>query len=115
MFGDPLRNTTDGVQTLLALAHGTTLPKLTMPVGQQVPGRVDFGRSDQLAAVERDKAALDNPEMARAIEVKYGLSVAAAKERIEHYYHSAGLPPGAIQRDDAPKLDPKKETPAAHE
>ena len=48
MFGDPSRNTNDGVQSLLAIAKGRVHRELKTPHDQQVPGRFDFDR----AAVE---------------------------------------------------------------
>ena len=42
MFGEPQRNTNDGVQALLAIAHGRIHRNLKTPKGQQVPGRYDF-------------------------------------------------------------------------
>ena len=108
MFGDAMRNTNDGVQALLAIAHGGVLKKLTMPVGQQVGGRYDYSREQQLAAIEEDRTSLDDPQTQAAIQAKYGLTPEQARQRIEQYIVNAGLPPGMIQRDEAPKLDPKK-------
>ena len=115
MFGDPMRNTNDGVQALLAIAHGSVLKKLTMPVGQQVHGRFDYDRDVQLTAIEHDKAALNDAKTAALLRERYGLTIAEAKERIARYYLSAGLPPGMFQRDEAPKLDPSKQGRTANE
>lgn len=104
----PTPNTTDGVQALLAIAHGGVSKKLTMPVGQQAGGRFDCDRDDQLSAIERDKAALNDAKTAPLVRERYGLTVAEAKERIGRCYLASGLPPGTIQRDEAPKLDPNK-------
>lgn len=54
MFGDPMRNTNDGVQTLLAIAHGTVHRNLKTPVGQQVPGRYDYDADTQKRLLEED-------------------------------------------------------------
>lgn len=108
MFGDPMRNTTDGVQALLAIAHGGVLKQLTMPVGQQLGGRFDYSREQQAAAIEADRQAVANPGKQRAILANYGLTPEQAQARIEAYIQHAGLPPGMIQRDEVPKLDPKK-------
>ena len=108
MFGDAMRNTNDGVQALLAIAHGGVLKKLTMPVGQQVGGRYDYSREQQLAAIEADRKSLDDPKTQAVIQTKYGLTLEQARQRLERYVVAAGLPPGMTQRDEAPKLDPKK-------
>ncbi len=108
MFGDPMRNTPDGVQALLAIAHGSVLKKLTLPVGQQVSGRFDYDRGDQIAAIEKDKTALADPKTQKLLLEKYGLTPEQAKKRIADHYVNAGLPPGQTQRDEAPKLDPNK-------
>lgn len=108
MFGDAMRNTNDGVQALLAIAHGGVREKLTMPVGQQVGGRFDYSREQQLAAIEEDRKSLDDPKTQRAVKEKYGLTPEQARQRMEQYMVNAGLPPGMTQRDEAPKLDPKK-------
>jgi len=42
MFGNPSRNTNDGVQALLALAHGRMHRNLKQPTGEQLPGRFNF-------------------------------------------------------------------------
>ena len=76
--------------------------------GQQVVGRFDYDKNDQITAVERDKAAVDDAKTQKFIHEKYGLTVEQAKKRIEEYYLHAGLPPGAVQRDEAPRLDPNK-------
>ncbi len=54
MFGDPMRNTNDGVQALLAIAHGTVHRDLKTPVGQQVPGRYDYDAETQKRLLEED-------------------------------------------------------------
>ena len=42
MFGNPDRNTNDGVQSLLAIVEGKVYKGLKKPTGQQVPGVYDF-------------------------------------------------------------------------
>lgn len=54
MFGDPMRNTNDGVQALLAIAHGKVHRDLKTPVGQQVPGRYDYDAETQKRLLEED-------------------------------------------------------------
>lgn len=56
MFGDPSRNTNDGVQALLAIAHGQIHRKLKTPKGQQVPGRYDFDPKIQADKLAEDEA-----------------------------------------------------------
>ncbi|MCX6550454.1 MAG: hypothetical protein NTY02_05510 [Acidobacteria bacterium] len=58
MFGDPQRNTNDGVQALLAIAHGRIHRNLKTPVGQQVPGRYDFDPEVQKKRLEEDAQKL---------------------------------------------------------
>jgi hypothetical protein len=58
MFGDPQRNTNDGVQALLAIAHGRIHRSLKTPVGQQVPGRYDFDPEVQKKRLEEDARRL---------------------------------------------------------
>lgn len=58
MFGDPMRNTNDGVQSLLAIAHGKIHRNLKTPVGQQVPGRYDYDVATQKRLLEEDLARL---------------------------------------------------------
>ena len=54
MFGNPSRNTNDGVQALLAIAHGKIHRDLKTPVGQQVPGRYDYDPALQKKVLEDD-------------------------------------------------------------
>ena len=54
MFGNPNRNTNDGVQAFLAIAHGTIHSNLKTPVGQQVPGRYDYDPEVQKRKLEED-------------------------------------------------------------
>jgi len=59
MFGDPQRNTNDGVQALLAIAQGRVHKNLKTPKGQQVPGRYDFDEKSQAARMAEDEIKLD--------------------------------------------------------
>ena len=54
MFGNPSRNTNDGVQSLLAIAHGKIHRELRTPLGQQVPGRYDYDPEIQKTLLEED-------------------------------------------------------------
>lgn len=54
MFGNPSRNTNDGVQSLLAIAHGKIHRDVKTPVGQQVPGRYDYDPEAQKKLLEED-------------------------------------------------------------
>lgn len=54
MFGEPMRNTNDGVQALLAIAHNSIHRTLKTPVGQQVPGRYDYDPAIQKKRLEED-------------------------------------------------------------
>jgi hypothetical protein len=54
MFGDPMRNTNDGVQALLAIAHNRIHRTLKTPMGQQVPGRYDYDPAIQKKRLEED-------------------------------------------------------------
>ena len=51
MFGDPERNTTNGVQALLAIVDGRVLAELKTPTARQkrpgAPGRIDTGDSER--------------------------------------------------------------------
>ncbi len=58
MFGNPSRNTSDGVQSLLAIAHGKIHRDLKTPVGQQVPGRYDYDPAIQKKLLEDDMKRL---------------------------------------------------------
>jgi hypothetical protein len=49
MFGNPSRNTNDGVQALLAIAHGKVHRDLKKPTGEQLPGRYNFSADAQKA------------------------------------------------------------------
>jgi len=66
MFGNPARNTNDGVQSLLAIAHGNVHRALKTPVGQQVPGRYDYDPEIQNKHLEEDlqKLRLSPPKLA---------------------------------------------------
>jgi hypothetical protein len=61
MFGNPSRNTNDGVQSLLAIAHGRIHRDLKTPVGQQVPGRYDYDSDAQKKLLEEDLKRLGLP------------------------------------------------------
>ena len=56
MFGNPMRNTNDGVQALLAIAHGRIHTNLKTLMGQQVPGRYDFDAEAQKKRLQEDEA-----------------------------------------------------------
>ena len=84
MFGEPMRNTNDGAQALLAIAHGAIHKNLKIPIGQQVPYRYDFDPEVQKKRLEEDRKRL-------------GITDGAA--------------PAAI--DETPKLNPNKERPGA--
>lgn len=58
MFGNPSRNTNDGVQSLLAIVHGTVHRDLKTPIGQQVPGRYDYDAATQKRLIEEDMKRL---------------------------------------------------------
>jgi len=57
MFGNPSRNTNDGVQALLASAHGTVHRDLKQPIGEQVPGQYNFGAGAALDHAEDEPKA----------------------------------------------------------
>ena len=57
MFGEPQRNTNDGVQALLAICEGRIHRNLKTPKGQQVPGRYDFDPAVQAERLAEDEAA----------------------------------------------------------
>ncbi len=57
MFGEPHRNTNDGVQALLAVCEGRIHRHLKTPKGQQVPGRYDFDPAVQAERLAEDEAA----------------------------------------------------------
>jgi len=59
MFGDPMRNTNDGAQALLAIAQGRIHKDLKTPKGQQVPGRYDFDPKTQAQRIAEDEVKLD--------------------------------------------------------
>jgi hypothetical protein len=59
LFGEPQRNTNDGVQALLAIAQGRIHRNLKTPKGQQVPGRYDFGPNIPAQQVGEDEIKLD--------------------------------------------------------
>jgi len=61
MFGNPARNTADGVQSLLAIAHGKIHRNLHTPIGQQIPGRYDFDPAIQKKQIEEDQKRLGLP------------------------------------------------------
>jgi len=61
MFGDPTRNTNDGVQALLAIVKGGVHRQLKTPRGQQVPGRYDFEPAKQEARQAEDDGLQPKP------------------------------------------------------
>ena len=59
MFGDPMRNTNDGVQAFLAIAHGRIHKDMKTPTGQQVPGRYDFDPKTQAQRLAEEEIKLN--------------------------------------------------------
>jgi len=98
MFGEPTRNTNDGVQALLAIAQGKVHRNLKTPLGQQVAGRHTYDKDTQTKALDEDLKRLGtSPEEKKAL-----------LERAKAWGY-AGEP--ATVADETPKLDPRKERP----
>ena len=68
MFGNPSRNTNDGVQALLAICEGRIHRDLKKPRGQQVPGRYDFDPAAQAERFSEEEAAAAKLEPPSALK-----------------------------------------------